>query len=43
MNGSAKHFMKKKFVTWYARGEVKKKMEESTPTEQIEVNLTLND
>ena len=35
VNGSAKHFMKKKFVTWYA-GEVKEKIKEGTPTEQIE-------
>ena len=38
VNGSAKHFMKKKFVNWYS-GEVKKKMEEGTPPEQIEVDF----
>ena len=40
VNGSAKQFMKKKFVTWYD-GEVKKKIEEGTPTEQIEFDFNL--
>ena len=38
VNGSAKQFMRKKFVTWHAE-EVKRKIEEGTPIEHIEVNF----
>ena len=40
VNGSAKNFMKKKFVTWYAN-EVKKKIEEGVPIESVEIDLSL--
>ena len=40
VNGSAKSFMRKKFVTWYAE-EVKKQIVEGIPTESIEINLNL--
>ena len=40
VNGSAKNFMKKKFVTWYAN-EVKKKIEEGVPIENVEIDLSL--
>ena len=40
VNGSAKNFMKKKFVTWYAN-EVKKKVEEGVPIESVEIDLSL--
>ena len=40
VNGSAKNFMKKKFVTWYAN-EVKKKIEERVPIESVEIDLSL--
>ena len=40
VNGSAKNFMKKKFVTWYAK-EVKKQMEAGVSVDSIEVNLKL--
>ena len=40
VNGSAKNFMKKKFVTWYAN-EVKKKIKEGVPIEIVEIDLSL--
>ena len=40
VNGSAKNFMKKKFVTWYAN-EVKKKIDEGVPIESVETDLSL--
>ena len=40
VNGSAKNFMKKKFVTWYVN-EVKKKIEEGVPSESVEIDLSL--
>ena len=40
VNGSAKHFMIKKFVTWYTE-EIKKQMDAGVPAESIDVNLKL--
>ena len=40
VNGSAKKFMRKKFVTWYAE-EIKKQMDAGVPAESIDVNLKL--
>ena len=40
VNGSAKNFMRKKFVTWYAE-EIKKQMDAGVPAESIDVNLKL--
>ena len=40
VNGSAKNFMRKKFVTWYAK-EIKKQMDAGVPAESIDVNLKL--
>ena len=40
VNGSAKNFMRKKFVTWYAE-EIKKQMDTGVPAESIDVNLKL--
>ena len=40
VNGSAKNFMRKKFVTWYAE-EIKKQMDAGVPAEIIDVNLKL--
>ena len=40
VNGSAKNFMKKNFVTWYAN-EVKQKIEEGVPIESVEIDLSL--
>ena len=39
-NGSAKHFIRKKVIIWYTE-EMKRKIEEGIPTEQIEVNFNL--
>ena len=41
VNGSAKNFMRKKFVTWYAE-EIKKQMDTGVPAESIDVNLKLS-
>ena len=38
--GSAKHFMRKNFVTWYAE-ESKKQMDAGVPAESFDVNLKL--
>ena len=40
VNGSAKYFMRKKFVTLYAE-EIKKQMDAGVPVESIDVNLKL--
>lgn len=40
VNGAAKNFMRKKFVTWYAK-EVKMQIDAGVPTESIEVDLKL--
>ena len=40
VNGSAKNFMRKKFVTLYAE-EIKKQMDAGVPAESIDVNLKL--
>ena len=40
VNGSAKNFMRKEFVTWYAE-EDKKQMDAGVPAESIDVNLKL--
>ena len=40
VNGSAKTFMRKKFVTWYAE-EIKKQMDAGVSAESIVVNLKL--
>ena len=40
VNGSAKTFMRKKFVTWYAE-EIKKQMDAGVPAASIDVNLKL--
>ena len=40
VNGSAKNFMRKRFVTWYAE-EIKKQMDTGVPAESIDVNLKL--
>ena len=40
VNGSAKYFMRKKFVTWHAE-EIKKQMDAGVPAESIDVNLKL--
>ena len=40
VNGSAKKFMRKKFVTWYAE-EIRKHMDARVPAESIDVNLKL--
>ena len=37
VDGSAKHFMRKKLVNWFTEGEI----DESTPTDQTEVNFNL--
>ena len=41
VNGSAKNFMRKKFVTWYAE-EIKKQMDAGIPAESIDVSLNPN-
>ena len=40
VNWSAKNFMRKKFVTWYAE-EIKKQMDAGAPAESIGVDLKL--
>ena len=40
VNGSAKHFMRKRFVTWYAE-KIKKQMDAGVLAESIDVNLKL--
>ena len=40
VNGSAKKFMRHKFVTWYAE-EIKNQMDAGVPAESIDVNLKL--
>ena len=40
VNGSAKTFMRKKFVIWYAE-EIKKQMDAGVPAESRDVNLKL--
>ena len=40
VNGSAKNFMRKKFVTWYAE-EIKRQMDAGVPAESIDVNVKL--
>ena len=40
VDGSAKNFMRKKFVSWHAE-EIKKQMDAEIPAESIDVNLKL--